>query len=372
MRLLDRYLFRELLTPFACCLGGFLVLWLATELVGEFDELQARRLTAADIAGYYAARVPGYLLIALPVSLLLAMLYALTRHARWNEVVAMRGAGWSLWRIGAPYFATGLLLSGVAFALNEFLVPDANERAEAVLRRRTDRDDEAARDWREKLNFHSAGGGRVWTIERFHVPTAAMVGPHITWPGPTGEREELIAARAGWEDGAWVFERALRLTYPPGSAVPEQFATNRLVVTAFPETPELIRSEVKISRILGSVREVRKAQLSMREILDYRRLHGALNPKDDRWLATKFHEALAGGWTSLVVVFLALPLGAGSGRRGVFLGVASSIFICFAYFVAAQFALAFGTGGHLPPWLAAWLPNAAFTALGVALILRAR
>lgn len=372
MRLLDRYLLRELLTPFVCCLGGFLVLWLSTELVSDLDLFQERRLTPGDVAAYFGARLPGYLLIALPVSLLLAMLYALTRHARWNEITAMRSAGWSLWRIGVPYFAVGLALSGAAFALNELLVPDAGERAEAILRRRTAGGEAAAQAWAEGLNFRSAGGERVWTIERFHLPTAEMTGPHIAWQGPSGEREELIAERARWEDGAWVFEQALRLTFPAGVPVPEQFATNRLVVTAFPETPELIRSEVKISRILGSVRAVRKSQLSMREILDYRRLHGALGARDEAWLATKFHEALAGGWTSLVVVFLALSLGAGPGRRSAFLGVASSIFICFAYFVASQFALALGAGGYLPPWVAAWLPNVFFTALGVVLILRAR
>lgn len=372
MRLLDRYLLRELLTPFLCCLGGFLVLWLATELVGELSDFQARRLMAADIAEYYLARLPGYLLIALPVALLLAMLYALTRHARGNELIAMRNAGWSLWRIGRPYFATGLALSGLAFYLGERQVPTGEERAEAVLRRHTARADAAALDWKERLNFRSAAGDRVWTIERFNLVTAELIGPHIAWRGPSGEREELIAARAHWEDGAWVFERALRLTYLPGNPVPEQTATHRLVVTALPETPDLIRSEVRISRLLGSVRELGRTQLSMREIQDYRRLHGTLNPRDETLLATKFHEALAGGWRSLVVVFLALSLGAGSGRRSVFLGVASSLFICFAYFVASQFSLALGGGGHLPPWVAAWLPNAAFTALGVALILRAR
>ncbi len=31
MRLHDRYLFRELLTPLAYCLGGFLVFWIASK-----------------------------------------------------------------------------------------------------------------------------------------------------------------------------------------------------------------------------------------------------------------------------------------------------------------------------------------------------
>jgi lipopolysaccharide export system permease protein len=64
-------------------------------------------------------------------------------------------------------------------------------------------------------------------------------------------------------------------------------------------------------------------------------------------------------------VLIALPFGAASGRRNIFVGVASSIFICFAYFVLQQFGLALGTGGYLPSWLAAWFPNLAFGSAGL-------
>ena len=44
----------------------------------------------------------------LPIALLLALLYALTNHARHNEITAMRAAGVSLWRLCVPYFVIGL------------------------------------------------------------------------------------------------------------------------------------------------------------------------------------------------------------------------------------------------------------------------
>jgi lipopolysaccharide export LptBFGC system permease protein LptF len=39
MRLLDRYLFRELLVPLAYCLGGFLIFWNAYDLFTELQEM---------------------------------------------------------------------------------------------------------------------------------------------------------------------------------------------------------------------------------------------------------------------------------------------------------------------------------------------
>jgi lipopolysaccharide export system permease protein len=77
-------------------------------------------------------------------------------------------------------------------------------------------------------------------------------------------------------------------------------------------------------------------------------------------------------WTCLVVVLIALPFGAPSGRRNAFVGVASSIFIVLAFLVLTRVGLALGTGGHLPPWVAGWLPNIVFSAAGLWLTARVR
>lgn len=40
MRILDRYLLRELLIPFGYCLGGFWIFWMAFDLFAEMSEFQ--------------------------------------------------------------------------------------------------------------------------------------------------------------------------------------------------------------------------------------------------------------------------------------------------------------------------------------------
>ena len=40
MRLHDRYLFRELITPLAICLGGFLIFWLAFFFAQEIETVR--------------------------------------------------------------------------------------------------------------------------------------------------------------------------------------------------------------------------------------------------------------------------------------------------------------------------------------------
>ena len=73
MRLLDRYLFRELLTPLAYCLGGLVLLGNTFSLFGELEKLQERKLHLLDVLEYSAAITPEFLVMVLPITLLLAL-----------------------------------------------------------------------------------------------------------------------------------------------------------------------------------------------------------------------------------------------------------------------------------------------------------
>src|SRR5688572_14821954 len=82
MRLLDRYLLRELCVPLTYCLAGFMIFWISFDLFDNLEDFQIANLTAAEIARYYAVKTPELLVTVLPVALLLALLFALTNHGR--------------------------------------------------------------------------------------------------------------------------------------------------------------------------------------------------------------------------------------------------------------------------------------------------
>ena len=103
----------------------------------------------------------------------------------------------------------------------------------------------------------------------------------------------------------------------------------------FDEKPAEIENEIKISSY-QSLRNSRRADIPLKVICHHLRLNPNLPRADASWLLTKFYGRLAAPWTCLVVVLIAIPFGAASGRRNLFVGVAGSIFICFAYFVIQQ------------------------------------
>ena len=374
MRLLDRYLLRELLTPLGYCLAGILIFWISFDLYSQLAEFQRNHLNAADIFQYYLVLLPEMLVFPLlPVVLLLALLYALTNHARYNELTAMRAAGISLWRLAYPYLAVGLLLSLISFAMNEFLVPQSAEAGQQIMGRHLPPARQAAQpQWEHHVVFINAREKRECAILDYNPITHEMVRPFVAHALPDGTRREISAERGSWLNGAWVFTNAQVLIYPSirGAPPTAPYQTNLLAVPELSETPEDITIEIKANRII-SLKQIQKARLSSREISSYRRLHPEDSPKGAMF-ETQLQGRYAAPWTCLIVVLVALPFGAVPGRRNVYVGVASSLGICFAYFVCLQLALPLGSRGTVSPWLAGWSPNFLFGLGGICLAWRIR
>jgi lipopolysaccharide export system permease protein len=372
MRLLDRYLFRELLIPLGYCLLGFWILIVTSDLIVELGWLQDHKLTGADVVEYYLNQTPAFLVLVMPIALLLALLYSLSNHARHHEITAIRAAGVSLWRLCLPYFAVGLTASLALFVLNEIWVPACADHTERIVRRRM-----------PKLNPMLDSGlvsgtglantreGRTWLAGDYNPKTGEMRNPEVIWSLPDGSERWLFASRADRVNGVWIFYQVqeFRAGNEANSLLTPTFQTNELAMPLFNETPEQIRSEINISKGM-SLRAKNRADIPIVQILTYLRLHP--HPAEPRRLYTKLHGRLAAPWVCIVVVLVAIPFGAASGRRNVFVGVASSIVICFAFYVVQQLCLGLGSGGYLAPWVAGWFPNLSFGAMGLWLMARVR
>jgi lipopolysaccharide export system permease protein len=376
MRLLDRYLLRELLVPLGYCLCGFLILWIFFDLFAELNRFQNNKLRPEDIATYYAVNLPTTLVTILPITLLLALLYALTNHARNHEITAMRAAGISLWRMCLPYLAVGFFASLLLFVLNEFVAPPSAEAAERILNRRVSRPaGSLGPNQIPDFGFNNAREGRKWKAQVYNLETGQMTNPIVVRKMSDGSSLWLSAERADWANGVWTFYNASEFKADPEkeSLLVPLLQTNVLALS-FPETPAEIKSDMKLSLLLSRfpTRGTKRAEIPITEILNYLRFHPHVQGPDGWRLFTNLHGRLATPWTCLVVVLIAIPFGAAQGRRNVFVGVASSISICVIFFVLQQLGLTFGSIGWVPPWLGAWLPNLCFGLSGLWLTTRVR
>lgn len=366
VRLLDRYLFRELLAPLAYCLGGFLIFWISFSLFNDLQKLQDAKLHLLDVIEYSIALTPEFLVTAIPIALLLALLYALTHHSRHNEITAMRAAGVSLWRICIPYFVVGFFASAVLFALNEFAVPRGADWADQILNRYIEKND-ALNSKQQVLGFQNDRAKRSWFFAQFKFRPPQLDDVTVI-DAARGLR--LDADRAVYTNRIWEFFNAMKYVQPQtgGPFVPAlQTNATVLAMPEFSETPREMQIELRIAEY--EKLNTRKKMVPLVDIFNYLWLRPGAN---SGWLQTQLHQHFAAPFTCIVVVLIAIPFGAASGRRNLFFGVAGSIFICFLYFIIQQISFAVGFRGILPGWLAAWLPNFIFGATGIFLTMRVR
>ena len=138
---------------------------------------EARTCWRGDIAEYYLFVLPEFLALALPIALLLALLYALTNHARHQEITAIRAAGVSLWRLSLPYLGVGLLASLALFAANEFWAPDHRGpgRGDSAAAPSAPNPSAPGPNEYRNLCFENTRDGRRWRIGVYNTETGEMI-----------------------------------------------------------------------------------------------------------------------------------------------------------------------------------------------------
>jgi len=128
--LLDRHLGRHLAAASGLVLAALLALFSFVTLTEELDEVGTGSYSATDAISVTLLTLPARALDLLPVSALLGALLGLGALANQRELLALRAAGVSPWRLARTLCAWAALASLLALALQSWLVPAAERRAQ--------------------------------------------------------------------------------------------------------------------------------------------------------------------------------------------------------------------------------------------------
>src|SRR5689334_824036 len=134
MKLLDRYLLRELVGPFLFGVGVVLMLFEGSVIFQVLNTLD-QRVSLWGLARILLFKIPYLIVWSAPVATLFASAFAINRLGRDNEITCIRSAGVSLRRICMPIAGVGLLASVACFLANERVVPWAERQANTAMRR---------------------------------------------------------------------------------------------------------------------------------------------------------------------------------------------------------------------------------------------
>lgn len=144
IKTIDKYIFRELLTPFFYSLLVLTMIFLVNFIIRAMDRILGKGLSFFVILEYIALNLAWILALAIPLSVLVAVLLAYGRLATDHEVTAMRSGGISLPRVMMPALVFALFVGSFTFYFNTSILPDVNHRARLlgsdIYRKRPDMD----------------------------------------------------------------------------------------------------------------------------------------------------------------------------------------------------------------------------------------
>jgi lipopolysaccharide export system permease protein len=133
VRLLNRYLLRQLAAPFLFALAAQTSLMLLSQVAKKFGALVGKGLPWTVIVEVFALSLPFIVAMTLPMAVLLAVLYTFSHLAADNEITAMRASGISVYQVLRPVLLWGVCMSAFNFAFVDQVLPRSNARLRALL-----------------------------------------------------------------------------------------------------------------------------------------------------------------------------------------------------------------------------------------------
>src|SRR5437867_11731435 len=131
MRILDRYIFKEILFPFLIALVAltFVAFLAFSREIGWLLELIIRQsATVRDIWAITAAYIPNVLTFTIPMAVLVGILTGFGRMSSDSEAIAFRATGVSMVRLLAPVLALGTLAFALNLAMTVSIAPETAAR----------------------------------------------------------------------------------------------------------------------------------------------------------------------------------------------------------------------------------------------------
>ncbi|MCA1584911.1 MAG: LptF/LptG family permease, partial [Acidobacteria bacterium] len=127
MRILDRYIVREILPPFAIALLVFTFVLLVPFIIETAEQMLAKGVAWSTLLQIIVTLLPQALGLTIPMSLLIAILVAFSRLSSDREIVVMMACGISPFRLLRPVLALGAVTAAATLWVMVEAIPSGNQ-----------------------------------------------------------------------------------------------------------------------------------------------------------------------------------------------------------------------------------------------------
>lgn len=355
-KILDRYIFTELLPPFAISLVALCFVMLTKELLRLVELLVSKGVGLLAVLKVFVHLLPSFLVLTLPIAGIIASITAFSRLSYDKELVAMRAAGLGLLRLSRPVLIFSCLVFGLTLLLSQWGQPWTSVSLKKL----------ALNLLREQLTLALDRGV-------FNEPVPNMVIYVSDSQEGAGTRSIFISDERNPSEARVIVANSYHLLNEAGSSQVGLRLFNGTIHSQ-PRDPNQYHQvsfstydlKLSLNQSLYAAAEERPSREAVIERLNQ------TNWQDTDALRrlTEYYKDLAFPTASLIFCMIGIPVGIVSKRSGRVGGFAVGVMIVVVYYVLNVLCEFFVTTLVLPPFAGAWLPNLSFFAMGLMLFYR--
>lgn len=354
MKLIDKQVTRELISPFIFGVAAFSSVFFAGKYLLELTRMMMDGISIFIAAQMIMLVLPSIVIYTLPMSTLLAVLLGVGRLSGDSEIVALFAGGISLYRICIPVFTLGLVVSLSSIAMNEFIAPRAFDKyksIEAVVMKKALPEDQpfTVMDSATNTQILVKGGMDVDTgvlrniwIMKFsdNKPTIVIHASRAMWMGLNDNKKKYRwRLYNGWYQHVGIDTYAI-----------SKFAESRTDEIELKKTPKELSLYQK-----GLDKKTEEMNFSqMTALVNALKEHPDRPLKDLREMDVDRWNKLALPISSLIFAMLAAPMGIRPSRSSSSVGFGLSMLLIFLYWMLWHYTSELAIQGNISPIIGAF------------------
>lgn len=353
MKILDRYITREMIGAFTLGVVGFVLVMIVDLLFTYVDLIINRGVPLLSVIELLIYKLPSILIMTFPVATLFGVAMAIGRLSHDSELAALRTSGVSFYRIILPMLFAAFCISVITFYLNERIVPYANQQSEKIVRQIIYR--KPLPEIRSDVFFKDPHR-RFFYIQKMDPKKKELEGIMVYELGGN-TLPRVITAQKAKIDGLTLFlSRGIIHKFDKDGRLEYEADFKSMTLNLLEDPLTFGRSK--------TAKEMNSAELN--KMISSFESSGVKTNSLRTELNLKYSIPL----TSLVFALIGIPLCLPGIRSSRTWGMVLTIVIMFSFYVFASVFRSLGRGGLIDPILAGWIPQISVALIGIILIIR--
>jgi lipopolysaccharide export system permease protein len=362
-KILHRYVFREILVPFALGLGIFTFVLLLARLLKLIELVVNRGIPVSSVAAVFLFLLPAFLEVTVPMAMLLAILIAFGRLSADSEITALRSSGVSLYQLLPPVAIFVVLVMIATAGLSWYGRPWGNRALRTTM---WDIARSRASAGLKPQVFNDDFPGLVIYAEQIDAK-ADRLGHVLISDERDPQQQNTVFAREGIMISD-VEHETVTLRLLEGTIHTIDTSANASYQTAFRSYD--VNLDLRSAFADVHAKSDDPKELTLGQLEEAIATKGAAGQPITSELV-EYHRKFSIPFACIVFGLVAMPLGIQPGRAVRSRGFAVSLVVIFTYYILLSTGQGLAEQGHIRPVIGLWLPNAVLGTIGLVLMRRA-